>query len=88
MPLFGRKAKAPKPMPGLHKDAATPIGTIWSAVEPEADGLASGDLLDAERLLGVGDIINVRSRPGGAKRFALRVTGRDDDVVHTERVRH
>ncbi|WP_156926957.1 hypothetical protein [Azospirillum halopraeferens] len=65
------------------------MGTIWSVVAAEDDGEAPhGDLLDSERVLGVGDIINVRNGPGGTKLFALRVVGREDDIVHTEYVRH
>lgn len=79
----------PIPLTGLRKDSDTPIGAIYSLFCPDADcesRLAAGELMDAERVLVAGDIINVRPATGGARRFALRVTGRQDDVVHCTRV--
>lgn len=87
MGLFSRGK--PVPVIGLRKDSDTPMGAIWSFICTDADcehRLAGGELVDAERLLGAGDIINVRPPGGGARRFALRVTGREDDVVRCARV--
>lgn len=87
MGLFSR-AK-PIPVVGLRKDSETPMGAIWSLFCPDPDcehRLAAGELLDSERLLGAGDIINVRPANGGTRRFALRVTAREDDLVHCTRV--
>lgn len=90
MGFFFRRPAKPVPATGLHRDTCTPAGTIWSLpATPDAeDGLAGGDLVDQEQQLKVGDIINVRAARTGSKRFTLRVTGRDDDVVHCKRVRH
>lgn len=79
----------PVPVSGLRKDSDTPMGAIWSLFCTDAaceHKLAAGELEDAERVLGTGDIINVRPARGGSRRFALRVTGREDDVVHCTRV--
>lgn len=87
MGIFSR-AK-PVPVNGLRKDSDTPMGSIWSLFCTDTDcehKLAAGELMDADRVLGAGDIINVRPAAGGARRFALRVTGREDDVVHCTRV--
>ena len=79
----------PVPVNGLRKDSDTPMGAIWSLFCTDTESeqrLAGGELVDAERVLGAGDIINVRPPGGGARRFALRVTGRENDVVHCTRV--
>lgn len=90
MGFFSRRASKPTPAVGLHRDSCTPIGTIWSIeATPDQEGdLAEGDLLDPARELNVGDLINVRGARDRARRFTLRVTGRDDGVVHCERVRY
>jgi len=90
MGFFSRRTPKPTPAVGLHRDSCTPIGTIWSieATPAQEEDLADGDLLDTARTLSVGDLINVRAARDKAKRFTLRVTGRDDSVVHCVRVRH
>ncbi len=87
MGLFSRHK--PQPLTGLHKDSETPMGAIWSVSAPTPameHEYAAGDLLDRDRVLQTGDVITVRATGTGRKRFSLRVTGRDDDVVHCERI--
>ncbi len=89
MGLFSRRAVKPAPVLGLHRDSHTPIGTIWSieAAPDLEEELAEGELLDTARELSVGDLINVLAPTNRTRRFTLRVTGRDEGVVHCERVR-
>ncbi|MBP2313001.1 hypothetical protein [Azospirillum soli] len=89
MGFFSRRPSKPAPAVGLHRDSHTPIGTIWSIEASPAleEELAEGNLLDTARELSVGDLINVLAPTNRARRFTLRVTSRNDGVVHCERVR-
>lgn len=90
MGLFSRGASKPAPAVRLRRETCTPNGTVWSveATPGEESELAEGDLTDEAMDLQIGDLIYVRAAQDRSKRFTLRVTGRQERLVHCERVRH
>ena len=76
MALFSRPA-APATA-DLVLEASTPYGRHWSGVDIPA---STRVLADPGRLLADGDVITVHDGRTGARRFLLRVAGREGEMV-------
>ena len=78
----------PKPVSHLRKDARTPNGTIWTcfATPEEEEALEESEILDQDRLLNAGDIVNVKPCKS-RRRFSVRVRDRLDRIVSISRIR-
>jgi len=78
----------PKPVSHLRRDARTPNGTIWTcfATPEEEEALEEAEILDQDRLLNAGDIVNVKPCQS-RRRFSVRVQDRHDGVVSIAKIR-
>ena len=78
----------PKPVSHLRKDARTPNGTIWTcfATPEEEEALEEPEILDQDRLLNAGDIVNVKPCKS-RRRFSVWVRDRLDRIVSISRIR-
>ncbi len=75
-----------QPALDLHKDYDAPSGRVWSC-SPSPDmvrRLRRGRLADADHMLEIGDIIRVRPQGFRARRFGMKVTGREDRFAIVE----
>ena len=78
----------PKPVGHLRRDARTPNCTIWTcfATPEEEEALEEPEILDQDRLLNAGDIVNVKPCKS-RRRFSVRVRDRLDRIVSISRIR-